>query len=255
MDYPLRPGLATRLLYLRSVDVVVAISHSVRTALTSGGVTPERIRLIPSGIDTARFTPDPSARERIRSQYGVEAHIPLVVSVGALVDRKGHNVFLTAAHYLKEQGCNARYLICGDGPLHPVLAAQVQTLRLRSEIHFTGFRSDIPELLAAADYFVHVPYYEGLGIAVLEALASGLPTIASRVGGIPEIIEDGKTGMLVPAQDAKALSATLIRLFNDPHFSRQLGRTGQTFVRERFDISVMARTNEALYKELLADTA
>jgi glycosyltransferase involved in cell wall biosynthesis len=235
--------------------MIVAISRGVQTALLEGGVPAERIRCIPSGVDTARFAPTLAARNRVRSRYNIAPHLPVVLSVGALVARKGHSTLLVAAQQLKEQGYDIRYLICGDGALRSDLEAQAQILGLAQEVRFTGFCSEVPELQAAADCFVHVPRYEGLGVAVIEALAAGLPTIASRVGGIPELIEDEKTGILIPPTDANALSAALVRLFSHKQFARQLGIAGQTFVRNHFDINVMARTNEALYLELLADTS
>jgi glycosyltransferase involved in cell wall biosynthesis len=235
--------------------MVVAISQGVHAALTEGNIPTSRIRLIPSGVDTMCFAPDPLARERLRARYSVGPQTPLVVSVGALVERKGHNFLLTAAHVLKEKGHHLRYLICGEGPLHKTLEAQVQALDLAQEVQLTGFCPNVPELLAAADFFVHVPRYEGLGVAVIEALAAGLPTIASRVGGIPELIEEGKTGILVPPQDAESLSTSLLCLLENPFFARQIGKAGQTFARKHLDVSVMAQANEALYLELLADTA
>jgi glycosyltransferase involved in cell wall biosynthesis len=255
MDYPLRAGAMTRFLYLHCVEMVVAISQGVHTALTEGNIPSSRIRLIPSGVDTMRFVPDPLVRERLRARYGIDARTPLVVSVGALVERKGHDFLLTAAHFLKEKGYHLRYLICGEGPLHRTLEDQVQALGIAQEVQFTGFCPNVPELLAAADFFVHVPHHEGLGVAVIEALAAGLPTIASRVGGIPELIEEGKAGILVPPQDAESLSRSLLHLLDNPSLARQLGRAGQMFARKHLDVSTMAQANEALYLELLADTA
>src|SRR5262249_6806863 len=130
MDYPLRRGLLTRLLYLHSVDRIVAISQGVQAALMAGGAPAARIRLIPSGIDTARFAPDLTARHRVRTQYSVAPQVSLIVSVGALVERKGHNLLLLAARLLKEQGYALRCLVCGEGPLRSTLETQVRTLEL-----------------------------------------------------------------------------------------------------------------------------
>ena len=254
MDYPLRPGFRTRLLYQYSVDRIVAISQGVRSALLAGGAPAARIHLIPSGVDTSRFAPDPTARHRVRTQHHIAPQTPLIVSVGALVDRKDHATLLIAAHLLKAQGHTVRYLISGEGRLRPTLEAQAQTLGLTEEVSFIGFCADIPGLLSAADLFVHTPLHEGLGVAVMEALAAELPTIASRVGGIPEMIEDETTGLLVPPHDAEALSTALSRLLSRPQFARQLGKTGEIFAKARFDVNVMARANEALYLDMITDT-
>jgi len=233
--------------------MIVAISHGVYVALTAGNIPPTRIRLIPSGIDTMHFTPDPTARERIRLRHGLDANTPLIVSVGALVERKGHELLLTAAHQLKEKGHHACYLICGEGPLRANLEAQIKILDLSSDVQLMGFCPNISELLAAADFFVHVPHHEGLGVAVMEALAAGLPTIASQVGGIPELIKDKKTGILIPPQDAKSLATALNFLLGNPILACQLGKAGQAFVRNHYEVSNMAHANEALYMEVLAD--
>ena len=252
MDYPIARGRMTRLLYEQSVDMVVAISQGVEVALLAGGVPPARIRRIPSGVETARFLPNEHARQQLRTALGLLPHDIVVLTVGALTERKGHGTLFSAAYMLQERGVRLQYVVCGEGSLRPSLEAQVRTLGLQDMIHFPGFSSDIPSYLAAADIFVHVPLWEGLGVAVIEALAAGLPVVASRVGGIPELIEDQVTGLLVPPQDAAALAVAIERLVHDPQSAKTLGTTGQTFVQAHFDVSVMARANESLYNELLA---
>jgi glycosyltransferase involved in cell wall biosynthesis len=255
MDYPVQPGLTTRLLYVSTVDKVIAISQGVQAALQAGGVPATQLRLIHSGIDTSRFTPDPRKRDQVRAHYHIAPATPVIVSVGALVNRKGHDLLVTAASQLKAQGYALRYLISGEGPLRSTLEAQVHDRGLTEEITFTGFCSDIPSLLSAADLFVHTPHHEGLGVAVIEALAAHLPILASHVGGIPELIDDERTGLLISPQDASALATTLARLLDHPQLARQLGAAGQTAARQRFDVKVMAQANESLYLELCADSS
>jgi glycosyltransferase involved in cell wall biosynthesis len=251
MDYPLRKGPVTRFLYTRQVDAVVAISARVRTALLAAGVPVSSIHLIPSGIRTTHFAPDPEARARIRHSYGFSGHERLVVSVGALVTRKGHHTLLQAAHQLKPQGLPLRYLICGEGKLRPALETQARRLGLAADVSFTGFYPDVSHILTAADFFVHVPVWEGLGVAVIEALAAGLPVIASNVGGIPELIADQQTGLLVPPQNPTALAAALYRFVQEPAYAAALGQAGQMLARIRFDADTMAKRNEALYYHVL----
>ncbi|MBI3303107.1 MAG: glycosyltransferase family 4 protein [Deltaproteobacteria bacterium] len=254
MDYPVKKGLVTHVLYTQSVDAVVAISNGVRAALLAGGVPAARIQVIPSGIDTACFARDPDTRARVRHAYGFGERETVVLAVGALVERKGYGTVLAAAHRLKTCGRRLRYLVCGDGALHAALEAEAQAFGLATDVCFAGFCPDVPGALAAADLFVHVPLHEGLGVAVIEALAAGLPVVASRVGGIPELIEDGKTGLLILSQDPTALAAALDHLVSDPLSASRLGRVGQAVARARFDVTVMARANEALYAELLSST-
>jgi glycosyltransferase involved in cell wall biosynthesis len=254
MDYPVKKGLSTRFLYTGSVDAVVAISAGIRAALVAAEVPATCIRLIPSGVDTTRFTPDPAARRQIRQSHGLDAREPLVLATGALVERKGYQTLLQAAQHLKAQARQCRYLICGDGQLRSALQAQAGALGLERDVQFAGFCSDVAPYLAAADLFVHVPLWEGLGVAVIEALAAGLPVVASRVGGIPELITDQETGLLVPPQDPPALAAALCRLLDDPLTARALGQTGQSRVRARFDMAVMTQANETLYYDLLGSS-
>jgi glycosyltransferase involved in cell wall biosynthesis len=251
MDYSVKKGPMTRLLYLQSVDAVVAISAGVRAALLAADVPAARIWLIPSGVDTSRFAANPAARAQVRCLYGVGAHQTLVLSIGALAERKGHRTLLQAAHQLKVQGIQLRYLVCGEGPLRAALQAEAQALGLEADVCFAGFCPAIPDYLAAADLFVHVPLWEGLGVAVIEAHAAGLPVVASRVGGISDLIADRMTGLLVPPQDPPALAAALSRLVQDPLWASTLGRAGQEQARSRFDVSAMAQANETLYYDLL----
>jgi glycosyltransferase involved in cell wall biosynthesis len=251
MDYPLKKGRVTRFLYIHSVDAVVAISAGVRAALLAAEVPAAHIRHIPSGVETSRFCHDPAARAHIRRLYGFGAHETVVLSVGALAERKGYRTLLQAARQLQHQGLGLRYLVCGEGVLRAALQEEARTLGLETEVRFVGFCTEIPPYLSAADLFVHVPLWEGLGVAVIEALAAGLPVVASRVGGIPDLISDQKTGLLVPPQDSTALAAALHRLARAPAWASTLGRAGQTQARARFDMTVMARNNVALYHELL----
>jgi len=251
MDYPLKRGGWQRFLYRTSVDAVVAISRRVESALIAGGVPPARIRRIPSGIDTTRFTPDPQARQRIRRRYGLGDAEVLVVSVGALVERKAQAVLIEAAAQLHRQGLRLSYVLCGDGPQRQPLEARARAAGLGGQVCFPGFCSEVPAYLAAADVVVHVPHWEGLGVAVMEALAAGRPVIASRVGGIPELVEDGHTGLLVPPRAPGALAAALAELAHKPALAERLGRAGRQRALAHFDIRAMARANALLYDELL----
>lgn len=251
MDYRVCPGFFTHLLYEKSVDTVVAISRGVQAALLAGGVLPSHICIIPSGIDTARFaiTADQRAQQRTIQQIAPEEIV--VLTVGALAERKGHSTLLQAAAHLQQNGVRLRYLLCGDGPLRTTLENEAHTLGLAETVHFLGFCSDIVHYLAVADVFVHVPLWEGLGVAVIEALAAGLPVVASQVGGIPELVEDGRTGLLVPPQEPNALATAIKRMIHNLSWAKTLGLQGQSFVRTCYDVTVMAQANEALYYKLL----
>src|SRR5262249_20582944 len=131
--------------------------------------------------------------------------------------------------------------------LRTALQAETRALGLETDVRFAGFCPEISHYLAAADLFVHVPQWEGLGVAVIEGLAAGLPVVASRGGGISDLIKDHITGLLVPPQDPTTLAAALTRLVQAPAWACTLGRAGQAHARAQFDLSVMAQANEALY--------
>ena len=260
MDNPLTHGWRTRWLYRTHVDAVVAISSGVAAALRAADVPDGAVRRIPSGVDTARFGRCDARRAAVRDRHGLGADDRLIVTAGALVSRKSPDTLIDAAVRLRiilrasAEGSRAgepHYLSCGDGPLRPALEARVATLGLERVFHFAGFRSDLPAYLSAADVFVHVPVREGLGVAVIEALAAGLPVVASRAGGIPDLIIDGETGLLVPSRDPAALADALARCLHAPEWAASLGKCGQARVRARYDITASARANEALYFELL----
>jgi glycosyltransferase involved in cell wall biosynthesis len=251
MDYRVRPGWFTRLLYEASVDAVVAISQGVQSALLAGGVPSSRIHVIPSGIDTARFAISVDQRDQQRAALRVAPEECVVLTVGALAERKGHAILLQAAALLQQKGLPLRYLMCGDGLLRTTLESQVHALGLAEYVQFLGFCPEVTNYLAVADVFVHVPLWEGLGVAVIEALAAGLPVVASRVGGIPELIEPERSGLLIPPQEPEALAAAIERVVQNLPWAKTLGAHGQSFVRARYDVTVMTQANEALYYKLL----
>jgi glycosyltransferase involved in cell wall biosynthesis len=251
MDYRIRPGWFTRLLYKDSVDAIVAISQGVQGALQAGGVPSSHITVIPSGIDTARFAITAQQRTQQRATQGIAPDTYVVLAVGALAERKGHTTLLQAAALLQHRDVRFRYVICGDGPLRVSLESQAQTLGLTDNVQFPGFCADVTNYLAVADVFAHIPLWEGLGVAVIEALAAGLPVIASRVGGIPELIEHERSGLLVPPQEPAILAAAIERMIHHLPWAKTLGTQGQSFVRTRYDVTVMAQANEALYYKLL----
>lgn len=261
MDYPVKSGWWSRRLYKKHVDMVIAISSRIANALRSVDIPDASLRIIPSGVDTERFNPQNSRRAAVRARYGLQDADRLVLMAGSLVTRKSPRTLIEAAAQLRTrflphttdgQSATLHYLLCGDGPLRTELETQVAMQGLGHRFHFVGFCQDPTEYFSAADVFVHVPVREGLGVAVIEALASGLPVVASRVGGIPDLITDRETGLLVPSQDPTALSAAILHYLQNPEWAKRLGARGQARIRAEYDIAATVRANEALYVELLA---
>jgi glycosyltransferase involved in cell wall biosynthesis len=212
------------------------------------GVAPEKIRTIPYAVeDTARVGGD-----GIRREIGIEPDAPLVVTVGRLIEQKGHRYLLQAWPRVTAARPDARLLIVGEGPWRSRLAAEARGLGVEGTVTFTGWRRDVSAILAAATVCVHPSLWEGFGLVLLEAMAAGVPVVASRVSSIPEIVLDGHTGYLVPPLDGTALAERILGLLADPARCRQMGEAGRRRVLETFNAERMVRATEAVYDELLA---
>ena len=143
--------------------------------------------------------------------------------------------------------------LVGDGPLRPAVEKAIVKMGLERKVLFLGIRDDVPKLLAASDLFVLSSDYEGVPLAVLEAMAAGKPVVATAVGGVPELIEDGKTGILVPPRNPETLAKGILRLVKDADLRQRMGKAARERAQERFDISRTAREYETLYLRLLKE--
>lgn len=242
MDYPIRKTWYHDCLYNRKVDGVIAISQKIADLLVQGGVRREKIRVIYSGID-----PVPFAKVK-RIEPRSEARV--IGTVAVLEERKGHRFLLEAAALLKQQGHRLIYRFAGEGSQKERLQKMALELGLQ-EVAFMGFVSDIPSFLSSIDIFVLPSFYEGLGVAVIEAMAAGKPVVASAVGGIPELVEDQVAGLLVPPRDASALARSISQLVPSEDRIRQMGEKGREHVHRHFTMEQMAKKNEDYYYELL----
>ena len=248
MDYPETRSWYTRYLYNRRVDGVVAISRVIMNLLIEAGVEPERIRLIHSGIDPQRF--DRCADGSASAEY--EAVVGIIAS---LEERKGHRYLFEAAAILKQRGHRIKYLVAGEGSARRELEERVKALNLGDEVRFCGFVSDAPAYLSQIDIFILPSLYEGLGVAVLEAMAAGKPVIASRVGGLPELVADRVTGLLVAPKNTEGLAQAIARLAGEKSLAREMGKRGAERARASFSLEQMAAKNEAYYYELIGAAA
>jgi len=230
--------------------VVLANATPIRDALISeDGFAPEKLRVIHNGVDTEKFQRAQRDRARLFPDVGNEM---LVVLVGNMhSDVKGHPSLIAAAPTVVREFPEVRFVLAGEGESRPTFAAQVAQLGLEGAFKFLGRRSDIPEILASCDMAVLPSRAEGLPNAVLEYMAAGLPTIATRVGGIAELVQDGVTGLLVPAENANALAGALLRFLRDPEQARQIANNGQRFAVENFSFERLIREIDELYAELL----
>ena len=245
MDYPLRPGPWTSLLYNRSVAAVVAISEDVRRRLLDAGVRAERITVVHSAVEPPAG-PLASGRAAARARFGLGEDAVIGV-VAALEYRKGHDVLFRALARLHAAFPAMRCLVCGDGSRRAELERLAAELGIHEVARFLGEQRQVADVLAAVDVFVMPSRHEGLGVAVLEAMAAGLPVVASAVGGIPETVESERTGVLVAPQDPAALAAAIASLLREPDRARRLGAAGRARVLAEFSMERMADRYERVY--------
>lgn len=169
------------------------------------------------------------------------------ITVGRLAEIKNHLLMVRAFHEVLKEGAAARLIIVGDGPERANIEGFLRTNRLEGKVTLLGFRSDVGELLRGADVFVLTSRYEGISVALLEAMRAGLPVIATRVGGIPETVRDGKTGLLVGQDDLPGLVRAMRSLVQSEELRRELGRSGRDFLLEEFSLSVMNTRYSKIY--------
>jgi glycosyltransferase involved in cell wall biosynthesis len=232
------------------VDLFLAISSGVRDVLATGGVDPERIRLVPSGIDLGRFH-GVQARPGWRDELGVAPGRLLVGQVAALAPHKDQATLLRAFARLRGMGVEAELVILGEGALRRELGRMRDELGLGDVVHLPGFTEEVLPRMACFDLFVLSSHLEGLGTAILDAMALGLPVVATRTGGIPDAVEDGVTGRLVPPRDPEALARALAELAGDADRRAMLGRAGRDRVVARFDVEKTVEGSLAAYREVL----
>jgi len=237
-------------LVLRFAKRVVAVSDEIRDDLISTNVRPDRIRVIGNGINFDHFA-QTRPTETLRVELGIRDRDVVVTIVGRLSPEKGHRAFLEAARRISVDRANVKFLVVGDGPLKDELCAEAARLGLDGRIVFAGFRQDMPEVYALSDILVSASSIEGLPMTILEAMASRVPIVATRVGGVPGVIKDGETGVLVESQDAEALKAGIESLIDDPPKRGRLSRAAFEFVRTNHSYERMCEKYRLTYEEVM----
>lgn len=251
-----RSGTALRNLWLRDADAFVAMSQRIRGEFLAAGVPPERIALIPHGVDTERFRPaDPAERAALRRRLGLPREALVVAWTGRLLRGKGLETLLAAFAALAAGEPRACLLLVGSGAgqalsIEDELKRRVGAAGLASRVRLTGRVSAVEEWLRASDLFAFPSLFEALGISLVEAAACGLPCVGSRTGGIVDAIEDGETGRLVPPGDAGALEAALRELSADPGRRDAMGQAARRLALRRFDARDALERYRSLFREV-----
>lgn len=234
---------------LRRFERVVAVSDAIADTLRNVGISPNKITTIPNGIDLSALC---SAQPTLAVEIG-QGTKTIVGIVGRLVSQKGPDYFLQAAHTVLATFPQTLFVLIGDGPLRGNLERLARGLGIQDKVIFTGARTDMPGVYASIDILVLPSRDEGTPMALLEALAAQKPVVATRVGAVPGIIENERTGILVDPGDVSGLSAAITRLLRDPGLRRRLGENGQTLVCQQFSAGAMAQKYLALYETLVSE--
>ena len=230
--------------------IVLTNANAVRDAVVAENhIAASKIRVIYNGVDLERFSGKTRDRSWLVENADREKWVVLVGNMHS--DVKGHPCLIAGARAVVREFPSIRFVLAGDGEQRQNFEEQVARLGLQNHFLFLGRRDDVPRLLACCDIAVLPSRAEGLPNAVLEYLAAGLPTVASQVGGNAEIIQDGKTGLLVPPENPSALSDALLRLLRDPDFAMSLGNHGREYVISEFSFQRMIENTDQLYTELL----
>lgn len=235
---------------------IVCVSQAVRDDLLSlpgRDRLASRLSIIHNGIDLRPFRQaiPPEQRHALRAQMGAQDGDRLLGSVGLLWHIKGYHVLLPAFRRVLSHNPSARLVLVGAGEQRVALGALAEQLGIAGRTTFLGWRADVPRLLQALDLYVQPSLSEGLPMALLEASAAGLPIVATAVGGVPEIVMDGQTGLLVAPQDPEAMAEALVRLLSDPNLASTLSTNARDRARREFSAEAMAAKYMALYEELL----
>jgi len=252
VDFPIKKNAASKRKYTKDVDAIIAISEGVKKVLVEGGIPDTRIEVITSGIDFSPFE-EVGSRDFLRREFSFGPDEYLTGIVAALEDHKGHTFLFRAAKILKKRAPGVRLVVVGSGSLEMELHSQVRDLGVEDIVYFLGFRDDVPRILASLDLFVLSSHLEGLGSSLLDAMASRLPVVATRTGGIPEIVIEGQTGLLVPPKEPEALAEAIIKLYRDRDLAARLAGQGYEFVHKGFSAAAMAEKVLALYRRLAAE--
>jgi glycosyltransferase involved in cell wall biosynthesis len=247
VDFHIKGNALSRWKY-RQVDCFICASDAIRRMLTADGVPESRAVTVHEGIDLGRVDAAPKAD--LHAELWLPHHAPIVGNVAALVPHKGQRHLIEAAAIVIKKLPDARFVIAGEGELRPVLERQIKERRLEKHVFLAGFRPDILSVHKAFDLFVMSSVTEGLGTSLLDAMACSKAIVATTAGGMPEVVADGRTGLLVAPRDHEAMADAIVRLLRDDALRARMGAAGAARVRERFSVERMVQDTLAVYERV-----
>lgn len=249
---PLNRNLTTRILYLRLMDFVIVTGSELtrRGLIERDGLEPDRVAAFPIGIDVEQFKPGRPDRD-LRQELTLPPGHRLVGLISYLRSYKGHEYFIDAAARVRSRAKDVTFLIVGEGPEEARLRSYVVSLGLAQQVRLLGFRDDLLNVFRSLDLFV-IPSVEGDTIpqVLMQALAMGLPVVSTTVGSIPDVVQDGRTGFVVPPRNADALAERILTLLDDPARRTEMGRRGRALVEQEYSLSRMLDRLEDVYRQV-----
>jgi glycosyltransferase involved in cell wall biosynthesis len=244
VDFHLRGNSFSRWKH-RQVDCFIAASEAIRQMLVADGVPDERTVTVHEGIDVEHVRAVPAVN--VHETFFLPHNAPVVGNIAALVPHKGQRHLIEAAHIVVQRLPDVRFVILGEGELREQLERLVRDYHLEKHVLLPGFRTDVLGCLKSFDLFVMSSVTEGLGTSLLDAMACSRPIIATRAGGIPEVVEDGVTGVLVSPRDHKAMADAIVTLVEDRSRRAAMGDAGLDRVNARFTVERMVAGTAAVY--------
>ena len=256
---PIRPHALNRWLYGSATDLTVTVTDAIRRQIIASGLAPEdRVVAVPGGVDTERYRPDvpPAHGLDAREMLKAPPDVPIIGLVGGFRVMKGHEIVVAAAARLAATGLPFHLIFIGQGPFAERVRGLIQAAGLADRVSLVGFVDELPLVMAALDVALYAALEsDGMSRVLWEYLAAAVPVVATRVGVVPEVLEDGGTALLVPAGEAVPLAAAIERLLRDAALRRRLGAAGADLVRERFSGARVAERLASLYLSHAADSA
>jgi len=239
-------------LTLRWCDRVIAVSEGVANELRSRyGLAPDKITVVPNGVDPGRLEPRMSS-DQVRATMGVAADAQVLLQVGRLTPQKGFDVLFETIAIIIERYPRLVVLVAGEGPSLASLEALAQRLKITSAVHFLGHREDVADLLTAADLVTLASRSEGMPYTLLEAMGIGRAVVATRIGGIEEVIKRDDTAVLVPTEDPEALAAAISSLLDNSVHAAAVGNAAREYIMQHHLAAAMVEQVQSIYRELLA---
>ena len=248
VDFPIQRSLFSQYKYNHVlVKKILCVSEEIKRITATGIKDPNKLETVYSGIDLNKFSAD---NGKLRKEFSISKETFLIGNTSAIADHKDYFTFIDAAENALKEDPSLVFLIIGKGPMEDEIASYLRLKSLGDSVRMIGFRNDIPEILAELDLFMITSKTEGLGTSIIDAFAAAVPVLATRAGGIPELVEDEKTGLLCEVGDSKALANSIVKLKNDPELGDRLKVAASEKVK-KFSKRETAQSTLAVYHNLL----